>query len=65
MGAHGFKLYNLPFFARKPVNFNVSRSAAPKLALVPASCYMCDVKQSNLKVRPSFIRIERGSDGSP
>ena len=37
------------FFARKPVNFNVSRSAAPKLALVPASCYMCDVKQSNLK----------------
>ena len=38
------------FFARKPANFNVSRSAAPKLALVPASCYMCDVKQSNLKV---------------
>ena len=49
MGAHDFKLYNVPFFARKPVNFNVSRSAAPKLALVPASCYMCDVKQSNLK----------------
>ena len=65
MGAHDFKLYNMPFFARKPVNFNVSRSAAPKLALVPASCYMCDVNQSNLKVVPSFIRIERGSDGSP
>ena len=46
MGAHDFKLYNVPFFfARKPVNFNVSRSAAPKLALVPASCYMCGVKQ--------------------
>ena len=43
-GPHDFKLYNVPFFARKPVNFNVSRSAAPKLALVPASCYMCDVK---------------------
>ena len=53
-GAHDFKLYNVPFFARKPVNFNVSRSAAPKLALVPASCYMCDVKQSNLKVCAKF-----------
>ena len=65
MGAHDFKLYNVPFFARKPVNFNVSRSAAPKLALVPASCYMCDVKQSNRRSVPSFIRITRGSDGSP
>ena len=50
MGPHDFKLYNVPCFARKPVNFNVPRSAAPKLALVPASCYMYDVKQSNLKV---------------
>ena len=48
MGAHDFKLYNVPFFARIPVNFNVSKSAAPKLALVPASRYNCDVKQSNL-----------------
>ena len=54
MGAHDFNLYNVPFFARKPVHFNVSRSAAPKLALVPASCYMCDVKQSNLKVCAKF-----------
>ena len=54
MGAQDFKLYNVPFFARKPVNFNVSRSAATKLALVPASCYMCDVKQSNLKVCAKF-----------
>ena len=30
IGTHDFKLYNVPFFARKPVNFNVSRSAAPK-----------------------------------
>ena len=49
MGAHDFKLYNVPFLDRTPVNFNVSRSAVPKLALVPASCYMCDIKQSNLK----------------
>ena len=54
MGAHDFKLYNVPFCARKPVNFNVSRSAAPKLALVPANCYICDVKQSNLKVCAKF-----------
>ena len=53
-GAHDFKLYNVPFFARIPMNFNVSRSAAPKLALVPASCYMCDVKQSYLKVCAKF-----------
>ena len=44
MGAHDFKLYNVPFFARKSVNINVSRSAAPKLALVPASRYNCDIK---------------------
>ena len=54
MGAHDFKLYNVPFFAQKLVNFNVSRSAAPKLAIVPASSNMCDVKQSNLKVCAKF-----------
>ena len=36
MGTHDFKLNKVPFFARKPVNINVSRSAAPKQALVPA-----------------------------
>ena len=54
MGTHDFKLYNVPFFAPKPVNINVSRSAAPKLALVPASCFMCDVKPSHLKVCTKF-----------
>ena len=54
MGAHDFKLNKVPLFARKPVNFNVSRSADPKVAIVPASCYMCDVKQSNLKVCAKF-----------
>ena len=54
MAAHDFKLYNVPFFARKPVNFNVSRSAAPKLVLVPASCYNCDVKQPNLNISAKF-----------
>ena len=54
MGAHDFKLNKVPIFALKSVNINVSRSAAPKLALVPASCYMFDVKQSNLKVCAKF-----------
>ena len=44
MGAHDFKLNNVPFSALKSVNINVSMSADPKLALVPASHYNCDVK---------------------
>ena len=44
MGNHDFKLNEVRLFALKSVNINVSLSAAPKLALVPASCYMCDVK---------------------
>ena len=37
MGADDFKLNKVPLFALKSVNINVSLSAAPKLALVPAS----------------------------
>ena len=44
MGAHDFKHNKVPLLARKPVNINVSRSAAPKLALVPASRYNFVVK---------------------
>ena len=36
MAAHDFKLNKVPFSAPKSVNIKVSRSAAPKLALVPA-----------------------------
>ena len=43
MGAHDFKLNKVPFFAEKSVKINVSLSAAPKLALVQASRYYCDV----------------------
>ena len=43
MGAHVLKLNKMPLFARKPVNINKSRSAAPKLA-IEASRYNCDVK---------------------
>ena len=52
MGAHDFKLNKVPLFARKPENINTSMSAAPKLAGHTAM-YV-----------PSFIRIERGSDGA-
>ena len=44
MGAHDFKLIKVPLFSRKSVNINVSRFAAPKLALVPANRYDCDIK---------------------
>ena len=44
MGAHDFKLNKVTFFALKSVNINVSRFAAPKLALVPANRYDCDIK---------------------
>ena len=43
-GVHVLKLNKVPRFAQKPVNINVLRSSAPKLALVPAIRYNCDVK---------------------
>ena len=65
MGAHDFKINMVLLFARKPGNINVSRSAAPKLALMPASCFTAmSISQFSMSV-PSFIRIERGSDGGP
>ena len=39
MGTNDFIYNNVPLFARKPGNINTSMSAAPKLALVPASRY--------------------------
>ena len=54
MAAHDFKLSKVPLFARKSVNTNISLSAAPKLALVPASRYYCDVNWSYLNVCATF-----------
>ena len=54
MGEHDFKLNKVPFSALKSVNINVSRSAAPKLALGPASRYNCDVKESTHNVCAKF-----------
>ena len=54
MGDHDFKLNKVPFPALISVNINVSRSAAPSLALVPASRYYCDVNWSNHNVCAKF-----------
>ena len=50
MGTHNFKYNNVPIFARKPGDINISMFAAPKLALVPASRYYCDVTWSYYNV---------------
>ena len=54
MGAHDFKLIKVPLFSRKSAIINVSLSSAPKLALVPASRYSCDVHWSNHNVCAKF-----------
>ena len=43
MGAHDFKLKKVNLFAQRPVNINVLRSAAPKITLVSASRYNCNI----------------------
>ena len=54
MEAHDFKLIEVPLFSQKSVNINVSLSAAPKLALVPASRYYCDINWLNHNVCARF-----------
>ena len=54
-GAHDFKYKKgASVFARKPGNINTSMFAAPKLALVPASRYYCDVTWSYHNVCAKF-----------
>ena len=43
MGTPDYKYNKVPIFARKTGNINTSMFATPKLALVPASRYYCDV----------------------
>ena len=54
MGTHDFRYNKVPLFARKTGNINTSMSAAPKLALVPASHYYCDVTWSYHNVCAKF-----------
>ena len=54
MVANDFNFNMVPSFARKSVNINDSRSTAPKLALVQASRYNCDVNWSYHNVCAKF-----------
>ena len=54
MGAHDFKYNNVPLFNRKTGDINTSMSAAPKVALMPASRYYCDVNWSYHNVYAKF-----------
>ena len=54
MGAHDFKLNKVPFPALKSVNINVSRFAAPKLALLPAKRFDCNIESSYAIVCTKF-----------
>ena len=54
MSAHDFKLNKVPLLSRKTVNINVLLSAAPKLAILPASRYYCDVNWSYQNVCAKF-----------
>ena len=54
MGAHDFKLNKVLLFALKSVNINVSLSAGPRIALVPASRYYCNVNWSYHNVCVKF-----------
>ena len=54
MGTHDLKYNKVPLFARKPGHINTSMSAAPKVALVPASRYYCDVNRSYHNVCAKF-----------
>ena len=54
MGTHDFKYNKVLIFGRKTGNINTSIFAAPKLALVPASRYYCDVTESYPNVCAKF-----------
>ena len=54
MGNQDLKYNMVYLFGRKPGNINTSMSAAPKLALVPASRYYRDVTWSYHNVCAKF-----------
>ena len=60
MGTYDLKYNKVLLFARKPGNINTSTSAAPKLALVPASRITAMLPCHTTMHVPSFIKIERG-----
>ena len=53
-GVNDFENNKVPLFGRKTGNINTSMSAHPKLALLPASRYYCDVNWSYHNVYAKF-----------
>ena len=54
IGVNDFKYNKVPLFSLRTENVNTSMSAAPKLALVPASRYYCNVNWSYNNVCAKF-----------
>ena len=54
METHDFENNKVPLYGRKTEKINTSMSAAPELALVPASRYYCDVNWSYQNVCVKF-----------
>ena len=64
MGAQYFIPNKMPFFARKSVNTNVLLSAAKKNELLCQQAVITAMQTSHTSMSvPSFVRIERGSNG--
>ena len=49
-GAHDFKPNRVPLFRSKTCEYQCFEAVFPKLALVPANRYNCDVNESNFNV---------------
>ena len=56
MGVHDFEYNKVHLFGRKTEKINTSMSAAPKLALLPAIRYYCDVTWSYHNVYAKFLK---------
>ena len=54
METHDFKYNKVPIFGQKTGNINTSMSAAPKLALLLAIHYNCDVTEAYHNVCAKF-----------
>ena len=65
MGTHDFKYNKVPLFGRKTGNINTSMAAAPNWLLCQQAVITAMQHGHTTMYVPSFIKIERGSDGDP
>ena len=42
-GGHDFKLNKVPLFRSKTCEYQCFKACCPKIALLPSSCYNCDI----------------------